>query len=46
MVSPKWFAAQRQTSTYGCQKSRTIYPEFSVEWNELTTSFQNAQEVA
>ena len=46
IISLYWFAAQQQTSTYNRQKSRTNYSKFSVEWSELTPSFQNPQEVA
>ena len=41
-----WFAAQQQTSTCRRQKSRSIYSKFSVEENELASSFQNSQEMA
>ena len=46
VISLYWFAAQQQTSTCRRQKSRSIYSKFSVEWSELTPSFQNALEVA
>ena len=46
VISLYWFAAQQQTSTYRRQKSCSIQSKFSVEWSELTTSFQNPQEVA
>ena len=46
VISLYWFAAQQITSTYRRQKSCSIYWKFSVEWSELTRSFQNPLEVA
>ena len=46
VISLHWFAAQQETSTCRRHKSRSIYSKFSVEENELTSSFQNRQEVA
>ena len=40
-----WFAAQQQTSTCRCHTFHSIYSNFSVKENELTTSFQNPQEM-
>ena len=40
-ISLYWFAAQQKTSRYRLQKSHFIYSKFSVEWSELTPSFQN-----
>ena len=46
VISLYWFAEQQQTSALRRQKSGSIYSKFSVEWSELTPSFQNLQEVA
>ena len=45
VISLYRFAAQQQISTYRGQKPHSICPKFSVEWSELTPSFQNLQEV-
>ena len=46
VISLYWFAAQHETGTYQRKKSRSIYSKLSMEWSELTPSFQNLQEVA
>ena len=45
VISLYWFAAQQQTSACRRQASGSFYSKFSVEWSELTPSFQNRQEV-
>ena len=41
VISLYWCADQQQTSTCRRQKSGSPYSKFSVESNELTTSFKN-----
>ena len=45
VISLYWFAVQQQTSTYRGQITCSIYLKFNVEERELTSSFQNPQEV-
>ena len=41
-----WFAKQKQTSTCRRLKPHSIYLKFSADDNEVTTTFQNPQEMA